>query len=61
MSRRAIALLLSPLGLVLISAGRLLIISDFNTTTATAIASSTGYVNTLLGSLIPLVPVLFPI
>jgi hypothetical protein len=60
MSRRAIALLLSPLGLVIISVGRLLIISDYNTTTATAVASSTGYVNTLLGTLIPLVPAFIP-
>ena len=60
MSRRAVALLLSPLGLVIISVGRLLIISDYNTTTATAVASSTGYVNTLLGTLIPLVPAFIP-
>src|ERR1700748_579257 len=60
MSRRAVALLLSPLGLIIISVGRLLIISDYNTTTATAIASSTGYFNTLLGTLIPLVPAFIP-
>jgi hypothetical protein len=60
MSRRALALLLSPLGLILISAGRLLVISDYNTTTATAVASSTGYFNTLLGTLIPLIPAFIP-
>ena len=60
MDRRWITLLLSPLGLILISAGRLLIIANYSTTTAIAIASSTGYVNTLLGSVIPLVPVFIP-
>ena len=60
MRRRWLALLLSPLGLVLISAGRLLIISNYSSTTATTVASSTGYVNTLLGSIIPLVPIFIP-
>jgi hypothetical protein len=60
MNRQWLALLLSPIGLILISAGRLLIISNYSTTTATTIASSGGYVNTLLGSLIPLVPVFIP-
>jgi hypothetical protein len=58
--RRWGALLLSPLGVVLVSAGRLLIISNYNATTATTVASSTGYVNTILGSIIPLVPVFVP-
>jgi hypothetical protein len=58
--RGTIALLLSPVGLLIISATRLLIISDYNTTTATAVAASGGYVNTLLGSVIPLVPLLLP-
>ncbi|HTT50430.1 MAG TPA: hypothetical protein VMH35_03385 [Streptosporangiaceae bacterium] len=60
MKRRWLTLLLSPLGLVLISAGRLLIISNYNATTATTIASTGGYVNTLLGSIIPLVPLFIP-
>jgi hypothetical protein len=60
MRRRWLTLLLSPLGLVLISAGRLLIISNYNATTATTVASSGGYVNTLLGSIIPLVPIFIP-
>lgn len=55
-----IALLLSPVGLLLISATRLLIISDYNPTTAIAIASSQGYLNTLLGTIIPLVPIFMP-
>lgn len=58
--RRTIALLLSPVGLLLISATRLLIISDYNTTTATTIAASGGYVNTLLGTVMPLVPIFLP-
>jgi hypothetical protein len=60
MRRRWLPLLLSPLGLVLISAGRLLIISNYNATTATTVASSGGYINTLLGSIIPLVPIFIP-
>lgn len=55
-----IALLLSPAGLLLIAAARLLIISDYNTATASAIVSSSGYVNTLLGTIIPLVPIIMP-
>jgi hypothetical protein len=53
-------LLLSPVGLILISAGRLLIIANYSSTTATTIASSGGYVNTLLGSITPLVPLFIP-
>lgn len=55
-----IALLLSPFGILFIAVVRLLIISNYNTTTALAIASSGGYVNTLLGSVIPMLPVLVP-
>ena len=60
MNSRSLALLLSPLGLILIGATRLFIISDYNTTTAITIASSGGYVNALLGSVIPLLPVFMP-
>jgi hypothetical protein len=60
LSRRTIALLLSPLGIILLSAGRLLIVADYNTTTAVTIASSSGYVNTLVGSIIPLLPIFAP-
>lgn len=45
---------------MIISATRLLIISDYNATTATTIASSGGYINTLLGTAIPLIPILLP-
>jgi hypothetical protein len=55
-----IALLLSPVGLLLIAATRLLIISNYNSVTATAIASSQGYINTLLGTIIPIVPIFMP-
>jgi hypothetical protein len=59
-SNRALALILSPLGVLLLSAVRLIIVADYNTTTAVTIASSSGYVNALLGSIIPLVPVFAP-
>ncbi len=61
LSRSAtIALLLSPVGLILISVTRLLIVSDYNPVTASAIVSSGGYVDSLLGTVIPLVPLLLP-
>ena len=60
MSSKSIALLLSPLGLILIGAVRLFVIADYNTTTAVTIASSGGYVSTLLGSIIPLIPIFMP-
>ena len=58
--RRSITLLLSPVGLLLISVTRLMIVADYNATTATTIASSGGYVNTILGTVVPLVPLLLP-
>ncbi|HEY6276516.1 MAG TPA: hypothetical protein VIX86_09295 [Streptosporangiaceae bacterium] len=59
-TRASIAWILSPLGILLISAGRLIVIANFNTTTAVTIATSGGLVNTLLGTVIPLVPVFIP-
>src|SRR6185312_9340252 len=59
-TRRTIALILSPIGVLLISAGRLIIVANFNTTTAVTIASAGGFINTLLGTVIPLVPVFMP-
>jgi hypothetical protein len=59
-TRRSLALILSPFGLLLISAGRLIIAANYNTTTAVTIATSGGFVNTLLGTVIPLVPVFMP-
>lgn len=58
--KRSIALILSPVGLVLLSAARLIIVADYNTTTAVTIASSGGYINAFLGSVIPLIPVFAP-
>lgn len=46
--------------MLLISAGRLIIVSNYNTTTAVTIAASGGYVSTLLGSVIPLVAIFAP-
>jgi hypothetical protein len=60
MTPKSIVLLLTPVGLIFIGATRLFIISDYNTTTAVTIASSGGYISTLLGSVIPLVPVFMP-
>lgn len=59
-TKKSIALILSPAGVLLISAGRLIIVANFNTTTAVTIASTGGFVNTLLGTIIPLVPVFMP-
>jgi hypothetical protein len=59
-ARRAFRVLATPVGLALIAAVRLLIISNYNVTTAVTVAESGGFVNTFLGSLIPLVPVLMP-
>jgi len=58
--RRSVTLLLSPVGLLLISVTRLMIVADYNATTATTIASSGGYVNTILGTVVPLVPLFLP-
>ena len=55
-----IALLLSPIGLLFIAVIRVLIVSDYNTVTASAMVSSGGYVNTLLGTIIPVLPLFLP-
>jgi hypothetical protein len=55
-----LALLLSPVGVLLLAGTRLLIVSNYNLNTALGILSSGGYVNTLLGTVIPLVPVIMP-
>lgn len=60
MTGKSLALLLTPIGLIFIGATRLFIISDYNTTTAVTIVSSGGYFSTLLGSVIPLLPVFMP-
>src|SRR2546430_7870190 len=58
--RQIIALIAPPIGVLVISAARLIIVANFNTTTAVTIASSGGFINTLLGTVIPLVPVFMP-
>jgi hypothetical protein len=55
-----VALVLSPVGVVFVSVARLLFISDYNSATASAIASSDGYVDALLGTVIPLIPIFLP-
>jgi len=55
-----ITLIALPIGLLLLSVIRLLIVADYNPATASAIASSGGYVDTLLGAIIPLVPIFTP-
>jgi len=55
-----IALLVSPIGVLFVSAARLLIISDYNPSTASAIVSSGGYVDALLGTVLPLIPLVLP-
>lgn len=59
-SRRAKALLLSPVVVLFASAARLLIISNYDTTTATTMAASSGVVGTLLGTVVPLLPLFLP-
>src|SRR5262249_43266539 len=59
-SSTTLALLLSPVGVLLLAATRLMIVSDYNGNTALAILHSGGYVNTLLGTIIPLMPILMP-
>jgi hypothetical protein len=59
-SSTTIALVLSPVGVLIIAVTRLLIVSDYNPATASAIVTSTGYVNALLGTVIPLVPIFLP-
>ena len=49
-----VALVPPPVGLLLLAATRVLIVSDYNLSTALAILSSSGYINTLIGSVIPL-------
>ena len=55
-----IALLLSPIGIIFLAVIRLLMVCNYNVATALAIASSGGYVNTLFGTVLPMVPILLP-
>jgi hypothetical protein len=53
--------ILSPGVLVFVAGVRLLIIANYDPTTASSIASSSGIVGTLLGTLIPVIPILLPL
>jgi hypothetical protein len=55
-----LALILSPVGILLLSVTRVLIVADYNPATAAAIVTSGGYINALLGSIVPIVPILMP-
>ncbi|HEY2551694.1 MAG TPA: hypothetical protein VGI64_14075 [Streptosporangiaceae bacterium] len=55
-----LALILSPAGILVIAAGRLLIIAGYSPVTASAIVTSDGYVNALLGSVLPVIPLVMP-
>lgn len=55
-----IALLLSPVGVLIIAAARLLIIANYNMNSTLAILTSAGYVNTLLGTVFPIIPAFLP-
>jgi hypothetical protein len=55
-----VALLLSPVGILIIAAARLLIIANYHMNSALAILTSAGYVNTLLGTVFPLIPAFLP-
>ncbi|GAA4936313.1 hypothetical protein EV188_114150 [Actinomycetospora succinea] len=60
-SGRAIkALILSPAVLLVAAACRLLLITNYDTTTATAVTVAGGFTGTLLGTLVPLLPVFLP-
>ena len=52
--------LASPAVILLISITRLLIVCNYQTSTAVAVAATSGAVTTLLGTLIPLVPLFLP-
>ena len=54
------ALLLSPIVVLIASAARVLIISNYNTTTATTLAASAGVVSTVLGTIVPVLPLFLP-
>jgi hypothetical protein len=59
-SRGLVALALSPIVILLASGARLIIIGNYDTTTATTMASSGGLGQTILGTVIPLLPSFLP-
>lgn len=54
------ALLFSPVAILIASATRLLIVANYDTTTATSIAAAGGLAGTLLGTVVPLFPAFLP-
>ena len=61
LSRRTKALILSPAVVLVASGVRLIVIANYDTTTATTIASSSGVAGTLLGTIVPLLPPYLPV
>jgi hypothetical protein len=59
-SRGLMTLALSPFIILLASGTRLILISNYDTTTATTMAASGGLGETLLGTVIPLLPPFLP-
>lgn len=59
-SRGLMALALSPLVVLLASGTRLIIIGNYDTTTATTMAASGGLGQTILGTVVPLLPAFLP-
>lgn len=55
-----LALIASPAGILVIAAARLLIIAGYSPVTASAIVTSDGYVNALLGSVLPVIALIMP-
>ena len=51
---------MSPIVVLFASAARVLIIANYNTTTATTMAASAGVVSTLLGTIVPILPLFLP-
>lgn len=59
-SRGMIALALSPFVILIASGTRLLVMANYDTTTATTVAASGGLGETLLGTIVPLLPPFLP-
>ncbi|MBW0103661.1 hypothetical protein [Pseudonocardia sp. KRD291] len=53
--------LLSPIPILLIASARLLVVTNYDTTSAVALASGGGLVETLIGTVIPLLPPYLPV
>jgi hypothetical protein len=61
MSRGMRALIVSPIAILLISGARLLIVCNYDTNSALALAAAGGVVGTLVGTLLPLLPPYLPV